>query len=168
MSSMSTGENIGKLAAAAFASTAQAEAALNALIEADYTEEQISVIGSTEQAHLMREWLPEIEEASGDGSGSHVAIGGMIGGIIGGVAAFAIPGIGWAAGAGIIATAIAGGSFSGGIVGPLLDLEVEEGRAFYLNERLEAGDIIVTVHDDDRAAEAQEILQEFGGKTANT
>lgn len=160
-------DNIGSLAAAAFASTDQAEAALQALIDDGFTEDEIGVIGSTEEDHLMSEWLPQAEEASGEASGSHVAVGGLIGGLIGGVAAFAIPGVGWALGAGIIATAIAGGSFGGGIVGPLMDLEVEEDRAIYLNDRLEAGDIIVTVQTN-RSSDAQDILEKFGGKTANT
>jgi hypothetical protein len=43
---------------------------------------------------------------------------------------------------------------------------MEEERVVYLNDRLEAGDIILTVQDDQRAADAQEILQEHGGMTA--
>ncbi|MEZ4522755.1 MAG: hypothetical protein R3A46_14080 [Thermomicrobiales bacterium] len=161
-------DNVGRLAAAAFASTDQAEAALSALMESGFTEEQTGVIASTNESHLLENWIPQAEDASSESSGSHVAIGGVLGGILGGAVALAVPGIGWAAGAGIIATTIAGGSFGAGIVGPLLDLEVEEDRAIYLDERLRAGDIIVTVHDDDRSDEAQDILQTYGGKTAGT
>jgi hypothetical protein len=167
MSMISTHENIGRLAAAAFASADQAEAALQALVDDGFSDEQIGIIGSTSEEHLLHDWLPQAEEASGDASGTHVAVGGLLGGLLGGAATFVIPGIGWAAGAGIIATTIAGGGFGGGLVGPLLDLDVKRDRAIYLNQRLEAGDIIITVHDN-RAGDAQDILLKYGGKTANT
>lgn len=163
-----TKDNVGKLAAAAFASIERAEAAVQALVDNGFTEDQISVIGSTEEEHLLHEWLPQAQDASGEASPDHFVAGGVLGALLGGAAAVAISGVGWAAGAGIIAASIAGGSFGGGLVGPLLDLDVEEDRAIYLDERLRSGDIIITVHDDDRPGEAQEILEQYGGKTAGT
>lgn len=165
MDIVSTEQNIGRLAAAAFASADQAEAALQALVDHGFTQDQIGLIGSTSEDHLLHKWLPEVEDASGNATGAHVALGGMLGGLLGGAAALLIPGVGWVAGAGIIATTIAGGSFGGGLVGPLVDMDIQQERAVYLNERLEAGDIIITVQDD-HAGEAQEILHKFGGKTA--
>lgn len=163
-----TSENVGSLAAAAFASVERAEAALQALVDNDFEQKQIEVIGSTDDDHLLDEWIPEAEESTADATPTHVALGGLLGGLLGGAAALAIPGVGWVAGAGIIAATVAGGSFGGGLIGPLLHLGVEEDRAIYLDERLKAGDIVITVHDDERSDTAQDILEEYGGKTANT
>ncbi|CAN5552646.1 hypothetical protein BH23CHL2_BH23CHL2_01170 [soil metagenome] len=168
MATDATSEHVGNLAAAAFASVEQAEAAIQRLVGDGFPENQIEVIGSNDHQHLLEEWIPETEESTGEASASHVAVGGLFGGLLGGVAALAIPGVGWMIGAGIIATTIAAGSFGGGFIGPLLHLGVEKDRAVYLDERLQAGDLIVTVHDEERTDEAQEILQEHGGKTANT
>lgn len=168
MATDATSEHVGNLAAAAFASVEQAEAAMQRLVDDGFEQNQIEVIGSDEHRHLLHEWIPEAEESTGEASASYVAVGGLLGGLLGGVAALVIPGVGWIVGAGIIATAVAGGSFGGGLIGPLLHLGVEEDRAVYLDERLRAGDLIVTVHNEERTDEAQEILQEYGGKTANT
>ena len=165
MAGISTNENIGSLAAAAFASADQAEAALNGLIADGFDDDQIGIIASTEEKHLLREWLPEAQESSADAAGTQVAVGGVLGGLLGGAAALAIPGVGLALGIGIIATTIAGGSFGAGLIGPLQHLKMGEEQAMYLDERLRAGDIIVTIHDDSRAGEAQQILREFGSKT---
>lgn len=161
-----TGDNVGRLAAAAFASLPEAEAALQALINSGFEQEQISIIASTEEEHLLHEWMPEVLESTADSSPNHVARGGLLGGILGGAVALAVPGVGWAVGVGIITAGIASGAFGGGVWGPLVELGMEEDRVIYLNDRLEAGDIIVTVHDDARAEDAQEILQEHGGATA--
>lgn len=168
MATDATSEHVGNLAAAAFASAEQAEAAIQRLVDDGFPQNQIEVIGSDEHRHLLEKWIPETEESTGEASASYVAAGGLLGGLLGGIAALAIPGVGWIVGAGIIATTIAAGSFGGGLIGPLLHLGVEEDRAVYLDERLQAGDLIVTVHSEDRTDEAQEILQEYGGKTANT
>ncbi len=163
MTGISTNNNIGKLAAAAFASAENAEAALNGLIEDEFDEDQIGIITSTEGDHLVREWLPNAQEASANAAGTQVAVGGLLGGLLGGAAALAIPGVGWALGIGIIATTIAGGSFGAGLVGPLQHLKMGQEHAMYLDERLRAGEIIITVHDDQRSGEAQQILHKFGG-----
>ena len=65
-----TRENIGRLAAAAFASTDQAEAALQALVDAGFTQDQIGVIGSPGEEHLLHEWMQDAEEARGDPAGT--------------------------------------------------------------------------------------------------
>jgi hypothetical protein len=163
-----TSENIGRLAAASFESVEEAENALKALTRNEFEEHQIGVIASTEEEHLLHEWMPETTEAAADASPKHVTIGGLLGGLLGGAVALAVPGIGWAVGAGIITASVAGGAFGGGVWGPLVELGMEEDRVHFLNERLEAGEIIITVHDDFRAASAQEILQEHGGKTLHT
>lgn len=161
-----TGDNVGRLAAAAFDSTPEAEAALQALIDYGFEQEQISIVASAEEEHLIHEWMPEAVESTADASPNHVALGGLLGGILGGAVALAIPGIGWAVGVGILTAGVASGAFGGGVWGPLVELGMEEDRVVYLNDRLEAGDIIITIHDDFRAEDAQEILQEHGGTTA--
>ena len=161
-----TGDNVGRLAAAAFGSMPEAEAALQALIDSDFDRDQIGIVASAEEEHLLHEWMPDAVESTADASPNHVALGGLLGGILGGAVALAIPGVGWAIGAGIITASVAGGAFGGGVWGPLIELGMEEDRVVYLNDRLEAGDIIITIHDTFRAEDAQEILQEHGGATA--
>jgi len=161
-----TGENIGQLAAAAFPSIEDAERALQALEANGFEQSQIGIVASTEDEALLREWMPEATTAAGDASPTHVTLGGVLGGLLGGAVALAVPGVGWAVGAGIIAATAAGGAFGAGIWGPLLDLGMEQERVHYLDDRLKAGDIIVSVHDEHRAEDAQEILQEHGGATA--
>lgn len=161
-----TGDNIGRLAAAAFGSVPEAEAALQALIDNGFEQEQISIVASADEEHLLHEWMPDAVESTADASPNHVALGGLLGGILGGAVALAIPGVGWAIGAGIITAGVASGAFGGGVWGPLIEMGMEEDRVLYLNDRLEAGDIIITIHDDFRAEDAQEILQEHGGTTS--
>lgn len=163
-----TSENIGHLAAAAFGSVEQAEQALAALEANDFEQTQIGIVASTEEEHLLHEWMPEAQHATADASPTHVTVGGVLGGLLGGAVALAVPGVGWVAGAGIIAATAAGGAFGGGVWGPLLELGMGEERVHYLDDRLNAGDIIISVHDEYRAEDAQEILQEHGGKTART
>ena len=164
MNDILANENTGRLAAAAFASTTQAEAALRALFDAGFSAEQVGLLASTEEGHLLHEWLPQAQEASAEAAGTSVAVGGLLGGLLGGVAAFAIPGVGLVLGAGLIATAAAGGGFGGGLIGPLRNLSAEEKVAAYLDERLRAGDVVITLHDNDRSEQAQELLTRFGGK----
>jgi hypothetical protein len=161
-----TGDNVGRLAAAAFGSVTEAEAALQAIVDNGFARDQISIVGATGEEHLLHEWMPAAVEATAETSPNHVALGGLLGGILGGAVALAIPGVGWAAGVGILTAGVASGAFGGGIWGPLTELGMEEERVVYLNERLESGDIIITVHDDIRAQDAQEILQAHGGTTA--
>jgi len=163
-----TGENIGRLAAAAFESIEDAETALQALESNGFEQSQIGIVASTEDEHLLHEWMPEAQTAVGDASPTHVTLGGVLGGLLGGAVALAVPGVGLAVGAGIVAATAAGGAFGGGIWGPLLDLGMEEDRVHYLDERLKAGDIIISVHDEHRSDDAQEILQEHGGTTARS
>src|SRR5690606_18540420 len=103
-----TGENIGRLAAAAFESIEDAETALQALEANGFKQSQIGIVASTEDEHLLHEWMPEAQTAVGDASPTHVTLGGVLGGLLGGAVALAVPGVGLAVGAGIVAGTAAG------------------------------------------------------------
>jgi hypothetical protein len=107
---------------------------------------------------------------AGKSAGTGAAAGGAIGGAVGflaGAAAFGIPGVGPAVGAGIWATTLGGAAFGtgvgllqGGIAG------VKESEAWQLTyASVQEGKVIVGVHaeDEDLVAGAEEVFREHGG-----
>jgi outer membrane lipoprotein SlyB len=160
-------ENVGQMAAASFAAPDNAHGAIEALRAAGFDNDQLGVIASTEDEHLRHEWIQDVQSEAAEKAGSYTAAGGLLAGILGGAVALVVPGIGWAAGAGIIAASAAGGAFGGGLWGPMVEMGLSKERIEYLDERLQAGEFIITVHDSSRAPEAQRVLEECGGSTAH-
>jgi len=109
-------------------------------------------------------------EGAATGAGVGAVLGGA-GGLLAGLGLMAIPGIGpvvaagWlaATGAGAIAGAAAGGAV-GGLVGSLTSAGVPEHRAHVYAEGVRRGGTLVSAKvDDDRAAEAQAVLDNERG-----
>jgi hypothetical protein len=124
------------------------------------------VIGDKEQA---------VAESAGAGAIGGSAVGG-IAGLLVGIGALAIPGVGpllaygplmaaigsTAAGAGI-------GAAAGGLVGALVGLGIPEEDAHFYAEGIKRGGVLVTVQaSDERASEAQEVLQHANAVDVNT
>ncbi len=55
------------------------------------------------------------------------------------------------------------GAAAGGVVGALVGEGVPEQTAQWYQEAIKAGSVLVTVHADDRARDARETLQRWGG-----
>ena len=135
--------------------------AIRRLQSAGFTNDQVSVIARDKNVsrHVAEDTGTEAEEGAVTGA----VAGGVLGGVaalIAGASAVAIPGVGLAIG-GPIAAAIAGAA-GGGLVGGLVGMGIPEEEAKVYNERLEQGDIIVSVVAGNREAEAREILHGDG------
>lgn len=143
------------------------EKALRAIerLRADgYTDSDISVVTSNKESYdRLSRVVGDKVMADGDGADSvttGMATGGVIGGIGGlllGLGALAIPGVGPIVAAGPIAAAITGvlaGGTLGGIAGALVEYGVPEEEAKVYEERINAGDIMVLVDDDETRRES--------------
>lgn len=142
-----------------------AETALNALKNAGFRPEQVSVLardkGDTEQ----------VVESTGMGGGAATGAvaGGALGGLAGflvGISALVLPGIGPIVGAGVLASTLVGagvGAAAGGLVGALAEHGVPEEDARGYEEQVRRGSILLTVHaDTDEEARAAHRLLEGG------
>ena len=94
-------------------------------------------------------------------------------GILLGIAAVAVPGIGWVAGAGMLVAGLAAatgaaGSIAGGVFGYLTDLGVPEDKARLLHTHLAAGSPVLSVNVTGRLTEfeIEEILRKYGATAA--
>ena len=110
----------------------------------------------------------EGEEGSHAGSGAVAGVltGLGLGALAGlGVLAGVIPVIGPAITAGtlgIVLTNAAAGAAVSGLVGALVGSGIPEHEAKYYHDEFEAGRCILTVHANDRAVEAKQILTQYG------
>lgn len=144
-----------------FADQRRAERAVQALVDAGFTANEISVVAQDrERAEAVAD---DTGQDVAEGAGIGAATGGVLGGITGlllGATALAIPGIGVVV-AGPLAAILGGagiGAVGGGIAGALAGLGVSDDDAERYRERYEAGDILVVVAAGARESEARMIL----------
>jgi hypothetical protein len=153
-----------------YATTARAEAAVDALVPQGFSNEDISVLlpdvqGSREFAHEKHTKAPE-------GTTTGAAAGGTIGGTLGllaGIGALAIPGLGPFIAAGPIMAALAGvgvGGAVGGLVGALVGMGIPEYEAKRYEGRVKEGGVLLSVHCDtsEEIARAKETLERTGAE----
>jgi len=146
----------------------QAEGGVDALLAADFRNEDISVllqdnVGTKDFAHEKHTKAPE-------GTATGATTGGVIGGTLGllaGIGALAIPGVGPFIAAGPIMGTLAGigsGAVLGGIVGALVGMGIPEYEAKRYEGRIKEGGILVSVHADNRewSGRAKDILKRTG------
>src|SRR6478735_10938948 len=151
-----------------YSSVAQAEVAVVELVEAGFSNADVSVLmadnqGSKDFAHEKNTKAPE-------GTTTGVAAGGAIGGTLGllaGIGALAIPGVGPLIAAGPIMGALAGvgvGGTLGGLVGALVGLGIPEYEAKRYEGRLKEGGVLLSVHcsTSEDVTQAKEILKLTG------
>lgn len=146
-----------------FATEDEAVAAIRRLQDAGFTNDNISVIAR--EKDVARDVAEETGTEAEEGAVAGAITGGALGAVaalIAGASAVAIPGIGIAIG-GPIAAAIAGAA-GGGLIGGLVGMGIPEDDARHYDERLKAGDIIVTVVAGSREAEARDILGSYAGQ----
>src|SRR5215210_8331141 len=153
-----------------YKSRSQAENAVDALQQAGFRSDDISVLlpdqqSSEEFAHEKNTKVPE-------GTTTGVAAGGAIGGTLGllaGIGALAIPGIGPFIAAGPIVAALAGagaGGAVGGLIGALVGMGIPEYEAKRYEGRIRSGGILMSVHCDDSewVGRAKQILLDTGAE----
>lgn len=133
--------------------------AIDGLRSSGYTDDEISIITKDEEKYnsLTAKVGKDItnKKTSASGASAGAVTGGTIGGLGGlllGLGALAIPGVGPIVAAGPIATAITGalaGGAVGGLAGALIDYGVPEVEAKEYEERINEGDILVLVDEDE-------------------
>ena len=146
-----------------------ADCAVENLLKAGFSTEQISVICSdrTKEEHFH---AFEHEEPAGTYTPAAVAVGGAVGAALGGLTILAgavtTAGLGLLAAGGIAAWA---GGIVGGLVGAMMTRGVERELANYYDQAVSQGKILVAVEDHSEAqrqrlARAERILAECGAE----
>jgi uncharacterized membrane protein len=151
-------------------SHSQAERIVENLQKAGFPAAEISVLlpadeGKHDIGHVKSSKAPE-------GATTGAVTGGVTGGVIGllaGIGALAIPGVGPLIAAGPIIAALSGaavGGATGGIVGGLIGLGIPEIEAKRYEEKLKAGNYLISVHaqDGDRKDLAKNIFKTAGAE----
>jgi len=151
-----------------FDTRSQAIRAVEQLRQARFSDAQIGIAGrDAETGKLRKERADETEAEEGGTIGAVVGAG--TGALVGlGVLSGVIPVIGPAIAGGtlgIILSNAAAGAAIAGITGALIGMGIPEADAEYYEEELKAGRTLVTVHPENRGAEALRILEANGGRT---
>jgi len=155
---------------AIYPSSAAAELAVDRLVAAGFSEQDVSVLMSDVDA--TREFAHEKSTKAPEGTAVGVTTGGVVGGVLGllaGVGALAIPGVGPLIAAGPIMGALAGlgvGGAVGGLVGALVGLGIPEYEAKRYEGRVKDGGVLLSVHcaTSDEIHGAKKILEATGGE----
>ncbi len=129
----------------AFEDPAKAERALDALQEQGFDADDIGLMMSESARDELTGTAPSDLAAEG------ALAGGAFGAFVGGLVALAAGPPGFLAGGALVAllSGAVGGGVAGSLVGMLHGLGVPEERATELEERLRAGDIVVTATSGD-------------------
>jgi hypothetical protein len=151
-----------------YASVAEAERAVNALVSEGFSNADISVLLPDNES--SRDFAHEKHTKAPEGTTTGVAAGGTIGGALGllaGIGALAIPGLGPFIAAGPIMGALAGagvGGAVGGLVGALVGMGIPEYEAKRYEGRVKNGGVLLSVHCDTSAqiTRATELLKRTG------
>lgn len=136
------------------------EAAVRALRERGFTDEQVSVLFRHDDTNISAEQMIALDRAT-EAEGTAVALGSTVGGLaglIGGLAMFSIPGIGPFLGVGVLATTIGGaalGAAAGERATHFKALGLPDERQARYGAALEAGSMIIAV----QARNADEVMR---------
>lgn len=146
----------------------KARAAIRALKDAGFREDQIGVASSGHQGLQATKGDDASDESyTGEGAMTGVAAGAGIGALWGlGILAGALPAIGPAIAGGTLAVLLssaAAGAAAAGLAGALIGMGIPKDEAEYYESELKAGRTVVTVNAAGRNSEALGILQRFGG-----
>lgn len=145
-----------------------AEEAVTHLKEAGVPASEISALFPDK--HGSHDFALEQHTKAPEGALTGVGVGGVLGGTFGalaGIGALAIPGVGPLIAAGPILATLSGaaaGATVGGVAGALVGLGVPEFEAKQYEGKLKEGNILLSVHVDDRDTErqAKKALQRAG------
>ena len=157
-----------------YQSPASAEHAVEVLVGAGFTNNDISVLMPDQDS--TREFAHENSTKAPEGAATGAATGGAVGGTLGllaGIGALAIPGVGPLIAAGPIVGALAGlgaGGAVGGLVGALVGMGIPEYEAKRYEGRVKDGGILLSVHCDDSSwtKKAKEILERTGAEDVSS
>jgi hypothetical protein len=153
-----------------YTSAKHAEQAVDHLIAAGFTDQDISVL--LPDADSSREFAHEKNTKAPEGAVTGATTGGVVLGTLGllaGIGALAIPGVGPFIAAGPIMGALAGlgvGSAVGGLVGALVGLGIPEYEAKRYEGRIKNGGALLSVHCDtsEEIDKAERVLKSSGAE----
>ncbi len=153
-----------------FPTIANAEAAVDGLTMAGFSNQAVSVLLS-DQGEL-EEFVAENNTKASDGATAGAGVGGVVGGTLGllaGIGALAIPGVGPLIAAGPIIASLAGlgvGGAMGGLVGALVGMGIPEFEAKVYDGRLKDGGVLLAVHCEnfEGIMKAREVLKAVGAE----
>jgi hypothetical protein len=151
-----------------YPSNTAAEAAVDQLVAAGFSNQDVSVLMADRQG--AKDFAAEKNTKAPEGATAGVGVGGAVGGTLGllaGLGALAIPGVGPLIAAGPIMGALAGlgvGGTVGGLVGALVGLGIPEYEAKRYEGRVKDGGVLLSVHCDssDEVSRAKDILKKTG------
>ena len=149
---------------------AQAEQAVDRMLAAGFTKNDISVLLADTTS--TKEFSHEKNTKAPEGTTTGVVAGGAVGGTLGllaGIGALAIPGVGPLIAAGPIMGALAGlgvGGAVGGLIGALVGMGIPEYEAKRYEGRIKEGGILLSVHcnSSDEVSRAKDLLKETGAE----
>lgn len=153
-----------------YKNSAQAERAVDHIIAAGYSNNDISVL--LPDSRSSKEFAHEKNTKAPEGTAAGVTTGGIIGGTLGllaGIGTLAIPGIGPFIAAGPIMASLAGlgvGGAVGGLIGALVGMGIPEYEAKRYEGRVKDGGVLLSVHCDTSAeiSRAKDLLKETGAE----
>ena len=154
-----------RAAVGVFAEREQARDAVNALKDAGFESNQISMLMPHPDSDVAG---GRLETSAGEGAVAGAVVGGLFGGLWGwlaGISALLIPGVGPFVAAGAFAAALTGaaiGAGLGAIAGALIGLGVPKEEAEWYEGELRGGRTLVAVAADGRYSEARDILRGHG------
>ncbi|MDP8988676.1 MAG: general stress protein [Acidobacteriota bacterium] len=153
-----------------YKSSAQAERAVDRMLAAGFSNNDISVLLPDSQS--SKQFAHEKNTKAPEGATTGVATGGVVGGTLGllaGMGALAIPGLGPFIAAGPIMASLAGlgvGGAVGGLIGVLVGMGIPEYEAKRYEGRVKDGGVLLSVHCDtsDEISRAKGLLKETGAE----
>src|SRR6202142_581193 len=153
-----------------YQSSAQAETAVDTLVQAGFPSANISVL--LQDYRGTREFAHQKETKAPEGTATGVTAGGVIGGALGvlaGIGALAIPGVGPFIAAGPIMGGLAGlgvGGAVGGLIGALVGMGIPEYEAKRYEGRVKDGGVLLSVHcaSSDDISRAKDLLKQTGAE----
>ncbi|HET7599125.1 MAG TPA: general stress protein [Gemmatimonadales bacterium] len=159
----STGTTTGRTIVGLFPDRADAEAAIQDLKDAGFTNEQIGV--AMRDAGEQQTLAADTGANAATGAATGAVSGGLVGGLIGLLGSLLIPGVGPIVVGGVLASTLVGagaGAATGGIIGGLIGMGVSEEDARHFDARFREGAVLVTVTAGARTDEAIRILDQHG------
>jgi hypothetical protein len=153
-----------------YTNRAAAETAVDQLLSAGFSNQDVSVLMSDTQG--AKDFATEKNTKAPEGTAAGAGVGGTVGGTLGllaGIGALAIPGVGPLIAAGPIMGALAGlgvGGAVGGLVGGLVGAGIPEYEAKRYEGRVKDGGILVSVHCDssEEVSRAKDVLKATGAE----
>jgi len=153
-----------------YKSRAQAESAVDRILAAGFSQNDISVL--LPDAQSSKEFAHEKNTKAPEGTATGVTTGGVVGGTLGllaGIGALAIPGVGPLIAAGPIVASLAGlgvGGAVGGLIGALVGMGIPEYEAKRYEGRVKDGGVLLSVHcnTSDEISRAKDLLKQTGAE----